>query len=166
MGETILDLLIRTVGSFLAIYGFAVVQETPRKYVMQAALVGGISGLVYWLTVNLGAGDVFASFCSAFVAALLSHIFARTYKVPTTLFLIAGALPTVPGAGMYRTVYYFIAKNDTLTMYYLTQTLLIAGVIALALFIVDSLFGKSGKRVFSIKKEQLEGSGSDGRSES
>lgn len=151
MGDTILDLFIRFVGSFIAIYGFAVVQETPRKYVYRAAFVGGVSGLAYWVTIQFGAGDVFASFCSALVAAIMSHVFARIYKVPTTLFLIAGALPTVPGAGMYRTVYNFIAKNDTLTMYYLTQTLQIAGAITVALFIVDSMFGRSKKRALPVK---------------
>lgn len=142
MGEIVFDLFIRFVGSFIAIYGFAVVQETPKKYVYRAAFVGGVSGLAYWLTIQFGAGDVFASFCSALVAAVLSNVFARIYKVPATLFIIAGALPTVPGAGMYRTVYNFIAKNDTLTMYYLTQTLKIAAAITLALFVVDSAFGR------------------------
>lgn len=141
MGNTIFDLFVRFIGTFIAIYGFAIVQETPRKYVVRAAFVGGISGLTYWCAAYVGAGDVLAAFCSAFIAAMMSHLFARMFKVPVTLFLVAGILPTVPGAGMYRTVSSFITENDSMTMYYLTQTLQIAGVIALAVFIVDSLFG-------------------------
>lgn len=141
MGYIILDLFLRFTGTFIAIYGFAIVQETPKKYVMRAAFVGAISGLTYWCASYAGAGDVLASFCSAFIAAMMSHLFARMFKVPVTLFLVAGILPTVPGAGMYRTVSSFIAENDSMTMFHLTQTLQIAGVIALAVFIVDSLFG-------------------------
>ena len=135
------DLFIRFFGTFIAIYGFAIVQETPKKYLLKAAFIGGISGFVYWSAVAAGAGDVMASFVSAFVAAMFSHIYARLYKVPVTIFLVAGILPTVPGAGMYRTVSNFIAENEEMTVFYLTQTLQVAGVIALAVFIVDSLFG-------------------------
>lgn len=141
MSLSIYDLFLRFLGTFIAIYGFAVVQETPKKYLWKAAFVGGISGLVYWIAIAYEAGDVMASFISALVAAMMSHAYARIYKVPVTLFLVAGILPTVPGAGMYRTVSSFMAENDAMTMYYLTQTLQIAGVIAIAVFVVDSLFG-------------------------
>ena len=83
---------------------------------------------------------VAASFLSALVISLLAHTFARIFKAPVTVFLIPGILPTVPGAGMYRTVYYIITDNRAQSSYYLMQTLEIAGVIALAIFIVDSLF--------------------------
>ena len=72
--------------------------------------------------------------------SLLAHIFARIFKAPVTVFLIAGILPTVPGAGMYRAVYYIIADDRARSSYYLIQTLEIAGVIALAIFIVDAVF--------------------------
>lgn len=148
-----MDLIIRFLGTFIAIYGFAVVQETPKRYLVRAALVGAISGVIYWVSIKWGAGEVSAAFYSAIMAAMLSHIFARVYKVPVTLFLVAGILPTVPGAGMYRTVSNFIAENDTLTMINLTQTLQTAGVIALAIFIVDSLFGVSRKNVSILESE-------------
>ena len=37
-----------------------------------------------------------ACFLSALVISLLAHIFARIFKAPVTVFLIAGILPTVP----------------------------------------------------------------------
>ena len=41
---------------------------------------------------------------------------------------------------MYRAVYYIIADDRARSSYYLIQTLEIAGVIALAIFIVDAVF--------------------------
>ena len=87
-----------------------------------------------------GLDTVPACFLSALVISLLAHIFARIFKAPVTVFLIAGILPTVPGAGMYRAVYYIIADDRARSSYYLIQTLEIAGVIALAIFIVDAVF--------------------------
>ena len=70
---------------------------------------------------------VAASFLSAPCHILLAHTFARIFKAPVTVFLIPGILPTVPGAGMYRTVYYIITDNRAQSLLYLMQTLEIAG---------------------------------------
>ena len=134
------ELIFAVLGSFIAIIGFAVLVETPRKYVLQAGIAGACGGGVYFFSSQCGLDVVTASFLSALAISLLAHIFARIFKAPVTVFLIAGILPTVPGAGMYRTVYYIIADDRTHAAYYLVQTLEIAGVIALAIFIMDALF--------------------------
>lgn len=135
-----IELLLVAAGCFVAIAGFAILLETPRKYNFQAGIAGAGGGGVYFFSVQHGLDVVLASFLSALVIALLAHTFARIFKAPVTVFLIAGILPTVPGAGMYRTVYYILLNNRANASYYLIQTLEIAGVIALAIFIVDALF--------------------------
>ena len=135
-----IQMLIQVAGAFLAIYGFAILLNTPKKYLFHAAGVGAAGGLVYLIFAGQGMGVVFSSFMSALAVAIISHIFARVFKTPVTLFLIAGFLPTVPGTGMYRIVHYILAGNEEMTGYYLLQTLLIAGVFALAIFIVDTIF--------------------------
>ena len=87
-----------------------------------------------------GYSEKVPSVCSFFLAvAFLSHILARIKKAPVTVFLIAGILPSVPGAGIYRTVYYLIQGDQALSMRYLVVTLHTAGAIALAIFITDSV---------------------------
>lgn len=137
---TILKFILGAIGAFVAIYSFAVYIEVPKKYLFLAGLVGGIGGFVYLLSIQFNRGDVMASFLSALIAAIVAHIFARLFKTPVTLFLIPGILPTVPGAGMYRTVYYLITGNEALFSYHLIQTIEIAGGISLAIFVVDSVF--------------------------
>lgn len=131
---------VRVFGAFLAVFSFAYLIETPKKYVLRAGLVGALGCLVYTIGMNTGLGEVLSSFLSALSVAFLSHTFARVFKAPVTLFLIAGILPTVPGTGMYQTVHYIIEGNQKMTAYYLTQTLEIAGVIALAIFVMDTVF--------------------------
>ena len=135
-----MTLLFGIVGSFIAITGFAVLLETPKKYLLHAGVTGAIGGGIYLYCTQREMDVVLASFLSALAIAFVSHVFARVFKAPVTVFLIAGILPTVPGAGMYRIVYYIIANDREMCSYYLIQTLEIAGMIALAIFIVDAVF--------------------------
>ena len=135
-----MTLLFGIVGSFIAITGFAVLLETPKKYLLHAGVTGAIGGGIYLYCTQREMDVVLASFLSALAIAFVSHVFARVFKAPVTVFLIAGILPTVPGAGMYRIVYYIIANDREMCSYYLIQTLEIAGMIALDIFIVDTVF--------------------------
>ena len=107
----------------MAIACFAVLLECPRKYLLHAGCVGAVGGGVYLFSMDLGLNVVLASFLSALVIALFSHTFARVFRAPVTIFLIPGILPTVPGAGMYRIVYYVMAGDTKQSIYYLIQTL-------------------------------------------
>lgn len=129
-----------TIGSFVAIACFAIIMECPKKYIIQAGITGAVGGGVYLLSMECGTDAVMASFLSAFAITLLSHIFARVFRAPVTIFLIPGILPTVPGAGMYRIVYFMMAGNRNQCSFYLIQTLEIAGMIAVAIFFVGTVF--------------------------
>ena len=52
----------------------------------------------------------------------------------------------VPGAGLYRSVHYLILGDAEQGAAYLIQTMQIAGVIALGVFLVDSFFEILTKR--------------------
>ena len=126
-----MSVLMGVVGSFVAIIAFSVLLETPGKYLWQTGVVGAIGGGVYLLCTHRGVDVVPASFFSALAIAFMAHLFARIFKAPVTVFLIAG---------MYRIAYSIIANDRAGCAYYLLQTLEIAGMIALAIFIVDAIF--------------------------
>ena len=94
-------LLLGVAGCFVAVTAFGALLETPRKYLLHGGIAGAIGGFVYLFSIQEGMGVVLASFFSALAIAITSHTFARIFKAPVTTFLIAGILPTVPGAGMY-----------------------------------------------------------------
>lgn len=148
-----LELISGVIGCFVAIACFAVLLECPRRYLPLAGIVGAAGGGVYLLSVQLKTGIVMASFFSALVIAFMSHAFARIFRAPVTIFLIPGILPTVPGAGMYRTVYYLIAGESVRSSYNLIQTLEIAGVIALAIFIMGTIFTLQKKLIQKKEKD-------------
>lgn len=134
------NIVLGAFGSFVAIVAFATLIETPKKYLLHAGITGAVGGFVYLLCMQINQDPVLSSFLSALAIAFTSHIFARIFKAPVTIFMIAGMLPTVPGAGMYKIVYYIIAKDNAMCNFYFIQTLEIAGMIALAIFIVDGIF--------------------------
>ncbi|MDO5551785.1 MAG: threonine/serine exporter family protein [Lachnospiraceae bacterium] len=134
------EILIRSLGAFFAVISFGLLLELPQKYLMHAGCVGGCGWLVYLVVEFCAFSEPLAAFLSSLVVACMSHIFARKLKAPVMVFLVAGILPSVPGASIYRSVYYMIRDLSSLSNHYLVQTLQIAGAIAMAVFFIDSLF--------------------------
>lgn len=133
-------MMIKVLGAFLAIYAFAIVLETPKKYLWCAGVVSAVGWFVYLQSQQVGMDDVMATFLSATAISIVSHIFARVFRAPVTVFLVAGILPTVPGAGMYRIAASFIAGDSGMAAQNLIVTLELAGVIAMGIFLVDAIF--------------------------
>ncbi len=133
-------MIFQIVSAVLSVYFFTVLLEIPKKYAIYCSIVGGINWWVYLIVMDYSASSMASAFFASLAVAILSQLFARVFKAPVNVFLVAGILPTVPGAGIYRCVYYFIHNNSNQSSYYLLQTLKTAGAIAMAIFITDSLF--------------------------
>ena len=145
------DTVIQVACAFFAVLMFAAVLEVPREQKPLAALCGAIAWWSYLMIYNFSHSSLRAAFVSTLVVAVISHRLARIRKAPVTVFLIPGILPAVPGAAIYRCVYYLIRNNSYATTYYLTQTLQIAGAMAMAIFITDSF-----SRLFQLRHENRE----------
>jgi len=133
-------MLVQVIGAFVAVIAASVTFGVSKKLLVYSGLTGAVSWLVYLLLLNNGVNELIAVFAATLVSALLSHIFARALKAPVTVFQIPAILPTVPGVGMYRTVYYMIMGDKEMTGYYFSKTLQIAGMIAIGIFIMDTVF--------------------------
>lgn len=133
-------LFVQAAAAFFAIIGFSLIQDVPRKFLLFSGAAAGAGWLAYLLAVQGGLPVSGAAFLSSLAASVLSHLFARLRKAPVTVFLVGGILPAVPGASIYRCVYYTTQGNAELSSFYLMQTVQIAGAMALAIFIVDSGF--------------------------
>lgn len=131
-------MIVQLICVFIGVVGFAIALEVQKKYLVYCGLAGMVGWAVYLLFQQiLPMGSIFFS---SFCIALLSQIFARKLRCPVTVFLIPGIYPSVPGAGIYRTVYYVIMGENTLAGHYLLNTLTTAGMIALGIYIVDILW--------------------------
>ena len=69
------------------------------------------------------------------------------------MFLLPANMTLVPGAGMYRVVYYVLKSQSQMSSYYLQQTLQVAGIIAVAIFVVNILLCNFISGVNEIKRK-------------
>ena len=144
-----LELVLQVVSAFVGVVAVAVIFQVPRKNLPLAGVTGAVGWFLELVMEDVTGNALLSYFCAAFLVAVLSQIFARVSKAPVTLYLVTGILPLVPGVGMYRTVYYLLQSNQEMTSYYFSYTLQIAGMIALAIFVVDSCF----KRLYERKRK-------------
>ena len=131
---------IKILGAFLSSLCFSIVFRVQKQYLCYCGIAGAVGWGVYLFSEELGASLVFANFLASMGAAVASQAFARLFKAPATMFYIPGILPMVPGASIYRAAFYMIRQESQLSNYYLVETLQIAGVIAIGIFLVDTFF--------------------------
>lgn len=133
-------MIIEIISAFFVVFMFTVLLELPRRYAVDTAAAGALGWGMYLVVYAAVESSMMAAFGSTLVVALLSHIMARIRKVPVSVFLLSGTLPAVPGAAIYRAVYFFIHNDSEKCVHYLAETVQVAGAIAMAICIMDSLF--------------------------
>lgn len=127
-------------GAFVAVVGFSLILEVPKKYIFYVGAVAALGWFIYLVLIDVGQSVYVSNFWAAMVISIGAQVMSRILKTPVTMFNIPGIMPLVPGAGMYRIVYYVIHEESKLVSFYLSQTLQIAAVISMAIFIVDAVF--------------------------
>lgn len=134
----LIDPFFKIMGAGLVAVTAAIILEAPRNSLNKISLLGALSYTIYLLTLSF-TSIVNAVFIACLSASLVAQAFARWFKMPVTIFYVPTFFLYVPGASIYKTAYYFINNQLDSTLFYLTETLLIAGAIALGVFISDSL---------------------------
>ena len=135
------------------IFFFGIVFSPSMGVAYAFAIVGGIANSFLDTCVsptcmeiyvnNPSIANLFTKFSmciSQFLLPFFIGMVAAANMSYRTIFLVAGILPTVPGASIYRSVYFLIQGQTKWYNFYLIQTIQIAGAMAVAIFIVDSLF--------------------------
>ncbi|MCT4542853.1 MAG: threonine/serine exporter family protein [Vallitalea sp.] len=131
-------MIIQVVSAFFATLFFSIIFRISTKNLFFCGIIGAVGWLVYLLTLTIES-IVFSSFLGAIIVSILSHIFAKIRKTPVTVFLIAGIIPLVPGAILYKAIYFIVAEDYNMSTYYFIQSLQIAGAIAVAIFLIASV---------------------------
>ncbi|MBE6007621.1 MAG: threonine/serine exporter [Lachnospiraceae bacterium] len=127
--------VLRIIMAFFAIMGFAVVLNAPRKELICCGMCGLVSFAVY-VALSSFLSPVVSVFIATVVAMAFARICSYRRKSPSTMYVIMGILPHVPGAGMYFTMYGII--NSDLMFSYMkgVETFKTAGVIAMGVILV------------------------------
>ena len=123
--------------TFWAIWGFCSVFSCPYKFVVICCAEAALCWAVYLVCIGFGLSSVWATFFGAVFVDLAAQILARRLKAPVIIFLIIGVLPLVPGYGIYRVAYDMFTGGNVAAS--LTNALLLAGAVALAVIVMDTV---------------------------
>ena len=132
-------LIFQVFAAVVTVYCTAIVLDAPKKLNVYIGLLGGLGWLTYLILISTY-DYMLATYLSSVVIAFVSHLGARKFKVPVTVFFIPSFFPLVPGAKIYQSVYFYITNKPGLGNQYFLETIFISGMIALAILSVDSMF--------------------------
>ena len=110
-----------------------------KKIIFIAALGGGIGWFAYLISAPVGS-VVMQNLIAATTVALFSEFMSRIFKTPSTVFLVIGVLPMVPGGGIYYTMEYCIKGNTEMFISKGLETMAVAGAIAIGVSIASAIF--------------------------
>ena len=117
---------------FFSTLGFGIVFNAPKKHLITVSLIGAVGMFIlFFMTTEYGL--ISASFFGTCAVAILAEIASRAGKDATTIFIIPGIIPFVPGAPLYETMSNLLIGDYTESITNGTQALIIAGCIAGAL---------------------------------
>lgn len=138
----------------VAIIGFYILFDTPKKYFFACGLNAALAWAVYLITDCCGLNGLWASFFSTLAADIFAYYSARILKAPVILFLVAGILPMVPGVSIYQGVYSFLFGVGNASEI-LGGAFMTTGVIAIAIFLMDTVLDMEKRvRVYFLKKSK------------
>ncbi len=141
---------IELAAAFAATLAFAVNFNVSRGELVLCGAAGLVSEGVYWLAERYTGAPELAALISSAAVTALSRSLANIRKIPVTVYLLAGIIPLVPGAGMYNTIYNFIASDYSAALTVGAETVKAAAAIAVgtvvALALPNRLFFKRRTR--------------------
>ena len=96
--------------------------------------VGGVGGAVGWaaylLAMKFWPSEAGCYLIAAFILTAYGETMARVMHTPATVYVVAGAIPMVPGAGLYRAMSAALAGDANAAVSGGAKTLLLAAAIA------------------------------------
>lgn len=101
-------MVLKLILTFIATISFGILFQVPPR----TLITGGIIGIIGWeikqISIGYALQPALGTLIASFTVATISQFLARWYKVPVTVFSIAGIIPLVPGYLAYSTMRYFV----------------------------------------------------------
>ena len=107
----------QTLAAFIGTFAFAILFGVPRQQYATCGIIGAIGWAAFLIMTRAGiAGTMVSITFSTVVICLMSRMVAVWDKCPSTVYLLCGIFPLVPGAGIFWFTYYLVAEKFRLSM--------------------------------------------------
>jgi len=130
---------IQCIACTIGCIGFCILFNIHGYGSLLCALGGANTWGIYCLAMQLGCNELICYFLATLFAALYSEIMARIRKYPALSYLVISVFPLIPGAGIYYTTNYLVIGDMTNFANQGTNTIAIAGVIAVGILLISTL---------------------------
>ena len=98
--------------AFFGTAAFAILFGVQRNALLQCGICGMAGWIVYLALARYASfSPAEATIFGTILVAVISRFMAVLYKCPTTVFLITGIFPMVPGGGIYWTIYNVVSSH-------------------------------------------------------
>lgn len=142
-------MIIQFFFAMLGTIAFSILFQAPRREIIFCGFTGGLGWIVYYTLINTGMNHIFSCTVATVILTILARCFASLRRNPATVYLVAGILPLVPGAGIYYTAYYLVNSDKTLFLEKGLETFEFAAAIGFGILIGFSIPQKLFNRTFS-----------------
>jgi len=133
-------MILQIILCIVAVIGFAIIFNVPLKELIFCGFAGAAGWTAFTLITTLTTGTaIIATFAAAMTVTIFARILSTLRKMPSTLYIIPGIIPLVPGSLLYATMFYVVGGYHGQALVQGVEALAIAGVIALGLLVVLSL---------------------------
>lgn len=106
---------IQIITAFTGSIGYMIIFKAKFKSGLICAIIGAVGwGMVTMLS-DVGQSEFIGYFIAVVFITLFAEIMAKVFHSPTTVFLIIGTLPLIPGKSLYVTMQYainIVTKNS------------------------------------------------------
>ena len=130
---------VQLVSSFFATATYAMLFRTRVKYLPVVAVAGLLTYSIYLTVIALGLSPFFAALFASIFTAAFAEVCARLLHAPSIIFSFAGAVPIVPGSGLYYTMDALLFGKSELVHSSFKWTVMVGAGIALGMLLVSIL---------------------------
>lgn len=95
----------------LGTLGFGLIFNANKNKLIYIMVGGFINYLSYIVVLNMTNNIFLASAACAIVTSLYSEVFAILLKCPSTIFILTGLIPIVPGSSLFYTMQNLVLGN-------------------------------------------------------
>ena len=131
--------VIQCISGTIACLGFVMIFNIHGYGNLLCVLGGCLTWAVFCIVQAQGGGELLCYFVSTVAAAVFAEVMARIRKYPAISYLIISLLPLIPGAGVYYAAQQAVRGNTADFVSYSTNTLAIAGCMAVGILLVVTL---------------------------
>ena len=143
-------ILWQCLAAFIGTFAFAILFGAPRRQYFTAGVIGAIGWVIYLMLTRLcHSGSTVVIILATTIVCILSRFTAVKDKCPSTVYLLCGIFPLVPGAGIFWFTYYLVSSQ-----FYLSASAgftAVKGAIAIVLGIIFAM--ELPQRLFSGKRK-------------